>query len=197
MATETYKGFPAIEARSADVWRSWLKTNHTTSESVWLIIYKKDSGVSSVNYQEAVDEALCFGWVDSKPNKRDDRSYYQFFSPRNPKSNWSRNNKKRVDRLIKAGKMAEAGYAMIKTAKENGTWDALNDVEDLIVPPDLQEAFGRQPSSFDHWTQFPDSVKRSILEWILNAKQPATRAKRIEETAEKAARNIRANQYRQ
>ncbi|MDX1409040.1 MAG: YdeI/OmpD-associated family protein [Saprospiraceae bacterium] len=197
MANETHKGFPAIKAASAVTWRTWLERNHSASDSIWLIIFKKNSGISSVTYQEAVDEALCFGWVDSKPNKRDDASYYQFFSPRNPKSNWSRNNKERVARLIQAGKMAAAGHAMIAAARENGTWDALNDVENLILPPDLRQEFNRQSTAFENWQQFPDSVKRAILEWIFNAKQPSTRLKRIRETVEQAAQNIRANQYRQ
>lgn len=178
-------------------WRSWLGNHHLTEKSVWLVIYKKDSQVPSVTYSEAVDEALCFGWVDSKPNKRDDKSYYQFFSKRNPKSNWSKINKDKVADLSQQGLMAPAGLEMVKIAKQNGTWDALNDVENLIVPKDMQLLFDQNKIAFDYWTDFPKSVKRGILEWILNAKRPETREKRIKETIELAEKNIRANQYRQ
>ena len=184
-------------AKDAADWRKWLEEHHQSKQSIWLVIYKKNSGVPSVYYPEAVDEALCFGWVDSKPNKRDDKSYYQFFSQRNPKSNWSRVNKEKVARLTAAGKMAAAGQAMVAEAKKRGTWDALNDVENLVIPDDLQIALEKVPKALEYFTAFPKSTRRSILEWILNAKKPETRAKRIEETARLAGENIRANQYRQ
>lgn len=184
-------------AKDQKTWRKWLEKNHDSTASIWLIIYKKDSGTASVYYPEAVDEALCFGWIDSKPNKRDDKSYYQFFSKRNPKSNWSRVNKEKIARLLKADKMAPAGLAMVETAKATGTWDALNDVENLVVPDDLQKALESVPQALDYFTAFPPSTRRGILEWILNAKRPETRQKRIDETAKLAGENIRANQYRQ
>lgn len=132
-------------AENADSWRQWLAEHHDSEASVWLIIYKKDSGVPSVYYPEAVDEALCFGWVDSKPNSRDDNSYYQFFAPRNPRSNWSKVNKEKVSRLIKGGRMAPSGYVVIEEAKKNGAWNALDEVDNLVVPEDLQMALA--PSS--------------------------------------------------
>lgn len=195
MKSELYKGIPAITAQSTREWRNWLKVNHKDKKSVWLIIFRKESEVPSVYYPEAVDEALCFGWVDSKPNKRDDESYYQLFSQRNPKSNWSGLNKKKVKKLLDEKRMAPAGLEMIRIAKETGTWDALNDVENLIVPEDLKALFDAQPKAFEYWTNFPPSVRRVILEWIFNAKRAETRIKRIHETVEKAAKNIRANQY--
>lgn len=194
---EQYKGISTFHARDMGSWRAWLTENHATAQSVWLIIYKKESGVPSVYYPEAVDEALCFGWVDSKPNKRDAESYYQYFSVRNPKSNWSRVNKNKIARLLEAGRVAPAGLAMIEQAQQSGTWDALNEVEDLIVPDDLAEAFARHAGSGDNFAAFPPSTRRGILEWIFNAKRAPTRAKRIEETASLAAQNLRANQYRQ
>lgn len=193
---ETYNKVAAIEAESPNAWRSWLEAHHTTTASVWLIIYKKDSGVSSVHYPEAVDEALCYGWVDSKPNKRDEKSYYQFFSKRNPKSNWSRVNKNKVARLRAEGKMASAGEEMVRVAQETGTWTALDAVENLEVPGDLQQALDQNPSAQKYWEAFPRSAKRGILEWILQAKRPETREKRIAETTAKAAADIRANHYR-
>lgn len=193
---ETYKGTQTFHAQSRQQWRDWLALHASEEKGLWLIIYKKDSGVPSVYYPEAVDEALCFGWIDSKPNKRDNKSYYQYFSPRNPKSNWSRVNKEKVDRLLKAGLMANPGLAMIKLAKETGTWNALDEVEALIVPQDLAEAFSQYPEAASSFDAFPPSVKRGILEWIFHAKRANTRAKRIEETASKAQKNIRANQFR-
>lgn len=147
-------------------------------------------------YPEAVDEALCFGWVDSKPNKRDHQSYYQYFAKRNPKSNWSRVNKQKVERLLQEGRMAPPGIAMIERAKENGTWTALDDVENLLIPVDLQAEFDLNAVALKNWKEFPRSVKRGILEWIFNAKRSNTRQKRIKETVTLAARNERANQYR-
>jgi len=149
-----------------------------------------------VYYDEAVDEALCFGWIDSKINKRDDESFYQFFARRNPKSKWSRVNKNKVERLQAEGRMAPEGLAMVELARQNGTWNALDEVENLTIPPDLQQALDALPNAAAHFDAFPRSVKRGILEWILNAKKDETRQKRILETATLAAQNIRANQFR-
>jgi uncharacterized protein YdeI (YjbR/CyaY-like superfamily) len=185
-----------LYAPSAGAWRNWLASNHIKEKNIWLIIYRKESKTKSVYYPEAVDEALCFGWVDSKPNKRDSESYYQFFAKRNPKSNWSKINKEKVERLFKANKMAAAGMEMISIAKANGTWNALDEVEELVIPPDLKKALKTIPIALTNFEAFPKSVKRGILEWILNAKLPETRMKRVTETATLAAKNERANQYR-
>ncbi len=189
-------GVATFHATDVKAWRAWLQANSETTKSLWLIIYHKDSGINSVYYDEAVDEALCFGWVDSKPNKRDQESYFQFFSKRNPKSNWSRVNKEKVARLQAEHRMAAPGLEMVRIAQENGTWDALNDVENLVLPPDLEAALRTHPPAPKNFEAFPRSVKRGILEWVFNAKRPETRAKRILETATLAARNERANQYR-
>jgi len=190
-------GVKTFHAESREAWRAWLAANGQVEKSVWLIIYKKDSGVPTVYYDEAVDEAMCFGWVDSKVNKNDDQSYFQYFARRNPKSNWSWVNKEKIARLMAEGRMAEPGLAMVKLAKDTGTWTALDDVENLVIPPDMREAFEAYPNALENWEAFPRSVKRSILEWIFTAKRPATREKRIAETVSKAEENIRANQYRQ
>lgn len=190
-------GIKAIKASSSDEWRNWLSQNHNHEKNVWLIIFHKDSGIPSVTYDQAVDEALCFGWVDSKPNKRDGQSYFQFFAARNPKSNWSKVNKEKVHRLIESGRMAPAGLDLVQEAKTNGSWTALDAVERLEVPADLQAAFDQNNTAFSYWNEFPKSSKRGILEWIFNAKRPETRQKRILETVEMAQRNERANHYRQ
>ena len=166
-------------------------------KAVWLIIYKKAAEVPSVNYAEAVDEALCFGWIDSKANTKDELSYYQYFAKRNPKSKWSKVNKEKVAQFIKEGKMAPEGLAMIELAKETGTWDALNAVDELIVPDDMLKLFKKNKTAFANWNSFSRSVQRGILEWISNAKRVETRQKRIDETITLAAKNIKANQYRQ
>lgn len=190
-------GIQTFYAENRAAWRQWLVENHANEKSVWLIMYKKGSGTPSIYYDEAVEEALCFGWIDSKPNKRDAESYFQFFAQRNPKSKWSGVNKKKVERLIEQGLMTEAGLKMIEIAKASGTWTALDEVENMVVPHDLEIAFRNNEIAGRNWEAFPRSVKRGILEWISNAKRPETRQKRIEETVTKAAENIRANQYRQ
>jgi uncharacterized protein YdeI (YjbR/CyaY-like superfamily) len=190
-------GIETFYAKTRQDWRKWLEENHQAETSVWLIIYRKESKIPSVYYPEAVSEALCFGWVDSKANKRDKNSYFQFFAKRNPKSNWSKINKEKVAELIAQGLMAPAGLKMIEIAQQKGTWTALDDVELLAIPADLQLLFENSPQAFAYWEKFPRSSKRSILEWIQNAKKPETRKIRVEETVKLAAKDMRANHYRQ
>ena len=192
---EVKDGVKTFHANSRQTWREWLSQNHQKEKSVWLVIYHKKSTTSSVSYEESVEEALCFGWIDSKPNKRNQVSYYQFFSQRKPKSNWSKPNRERAEKMIKQGLMQPAGQRMIDLAKETGTWTALMDIENLNIPSDMQKLFDLNITAFKNWESFPPSTKRGILEWILNAKRPETREKRIRETVDLAARNIRANQY--
>jgi uncharacterized protein YdeI (YjbR/CyaY-like superfamily) len=194
---EIYNNIKTFHAKTRKEWRNWLEKNHQSEKSVWLIIYKKESKTPSVYYPEAVDEALCFGWIDSKPNKRDNSSYYQFFAKRNPKSNWSKVNKEKVGRLIKEGLMHSSGIEMVEFAKQNGTWTALDEVENITIPDDLQNLFSKNKIAFENWERFPRSSKSGILEWILNAKKPETRQKRIEETISLAEKNIKANHPRQ
>jgi len=197
LVMEIYKGIQTFHAKTRQEWRNWLKKNHQSEKSVWLIIFKKESNIPSVYYPEAVDEALCFGWIDSKPNKRDKNSYYQFFSKRNPKSNWSKVNKDKVANLIAQGLMHSAGFEMIAMARQNGTWTALDEVDQITIPDDLQQLLSKNNTALENWEKFPRSSKRGILEWIMNAKKPATRQKRIEETVSLAEKNIKANHYRQ
>jgi uncharacterized protein YdeI (YjbR/CyaY-like superfamily) len=190
-----HKGVKTFYAESKTAFRNWLIENHIAETNLWLIIYKKDSGTPSITYDQAVDEALCFGWVDSSINKRDDDSFFQYFAKRNPKSNWSRVNKLKVEKLISEGLMTELGIKMIDLAKQTGTWIALDDVENLINPLDLQESLDQNPLAKEYFELFPRSVKRGILEWLMNAKQTETRLKRIAEIVTKAERNERANQF--
>ncbi len=188
---------PAIVAVSRAAWRQWLTDNHSAEASVWLKIFRKNGETPSVTYDEAVDEALCFGWIDSLGRKGDDgRHYLQYFTKRKPKSKWSQVNKKKVEKLVAAGLMTDAGMAMIRLAKETGTWTALDEVEEGIIPPDLQAQLAANPTAEQYFSAFPRSARRAILEWLLNAKTPATRIKRIAEIVARAENNERANQYR-
>jgi len=189
-----YIGIPTFYAKNRKAWRKWLEKNHAAEKNVWLIIYKKESETPSVYYTEAVEEALCFGWIDSKANKRDENSYYQSFAKRSPKSNWSKINKERVAKLIEAKLMTEAGLAVIEIAKQNGTWNSLDKIEEIQIPPDLQKLFSKNKTAFKNFEAFPRSGKKAILEWISSAKKEETRQKRIEETVALATKNIRANQ---
>ncbi len=119
---ETKDGKKAVSASTRNEWRQWLEQFHNREEAVWLILFNKKSGITSVTYDEAVEEALCFGWIDSKAKRRDDQSRYQYFSRRKGNSPWSRSNRERVDRLIQAGLMTPAGQAAIDAAKTAGRW---------------------------------------------------------------------------
>lgn len=187
----------SVHPKSRAEWRTWLKKNQTQKEGVWVITFKKASGKPHVSYEEIVEEALCFGWIDSKGNKLDEERSMLWCAPRKARSNWSRPNKIRVEKLLAAGLMEPAGLIKIELAKQNGTWTALDKVEELEVPADLAKALKANKDAKTYFEAFPRSVKRAILEWIANARKPETRAKRISETAELAAKNIRANQWRQ
>ena len=173
-------------------WRAWLAENHAREQGVWLIRYKKATGKPFVGYDASVEEAVCFGWIDSRVNKIDEARSMLYFAPRKKGSGWSRANKQRVERLIGQGQMAAPGMAKILAAREDGSWNALDDIENLAVPEDLAEAFALRPESSEHWENFPRSVKRSILEWIAGAKREETRRRRIEATARQAQINERS-----
>lgn len=186
----------SVHPLSREEWRTWLRENHQRKEGVWLITYKIAAKKPRLEYEESVEEALCFGWVDSKTGKLDAERSMLWFAPRKPKTGWSRPNKQRVERLIASGLMTEAGLVKVEAAKADGSWNALDAVEDLILPDDLVQALATYPSATKNFEAFPRSAKRGILEWISIAKTSATRAKRIMETASLAEENIRANQWK-
>jgi uncharacterized protein YdeI (YjbR/CyaY-like superfamily) len=185
-----------VHAETREQWRRWLADNHERRTGVWLVSWTQHTDRPRVSYDESVEEALCVGWVDSKGRKLDDDRTMLWFAPRKPDSAWSRSNKERVARLEAAGSMRPAGRRAIEQAKASGSWTRLDDVEDLVVPDDLAAAFAAHPGSQEHWDAFPRSVKRAILEWIVQARRAETRAKRIAEAAERAGRGERANQRR-
>lgn len=187
-------GRPMVGPLDRAGWRGWLIGHHADSSGVYLVSWRRGTGRTSVPYEEAVEEALCVGWIDSVGRRIDDERSIQWFSPRRPGSGWARSNKERIERLTAAGLMLPAGVAAIEEAKRNGTWTLLDDVEALIVPADLDAALAALPPAREHWDAFPPSIRRTLLEWIVQAKRPETRAKRIAEIADKASRNERARQ---
>ena len=181
-----------VEVKTRNDLREWLQANYQRQTGVWLVTYKKPSEYY-LAYKAIVQECLCFGWIDSLPRKLDEDRTMLYISPRKKGSNWSKVNKEYVAKLQQAGLIHEAGLQKIKQAKQDGSWSFLDDVEALILPDDLQLAFSDNQTARENWSAFPPSVKRGILEWIKNAKRSQTRAKRIRDTVEKAAKNIRAN----
>lgn len=185
----------SVECRTRAEWRAWLAAHHAASSGVWLVYFKKSAG-GQLSYDEQVEEALCFGWVDSKPNKLDDRRTMLYFAPRKAGSGWSKPNKERVKRLIADERMTPAGQAKIDAAKRDGSWTMLDAIERMEVPPDLAAALDANPTAKGHFDGFPPGVRKGIFQWIITAKRPDTRAKRVAETVALAAKNVRANQYR-
>jgi uncharacterized protein YdeI (YjbR/CyaY-like superfamily) len=172
--------------KSQQEWRQWLQENHVSKQSIWLIYYKKKSNMPSLSWSEAVDEALCFGWIDSTAKSLDNDTYMQFFCKRKPNSVWSKVNKIKIKQLIEANLMTQAGLDSIEKAKQNGSWTILDEVEELIIPLDLEKAFERQSGSKDFFLSLSQSVRKAILQWLVLAKLTETRQKRINEIAELA-----------
>ena len=185
-----------VEVVDRAAWRRWLTRHHRRPDAVWLVIHKRTSTSGSLRYEEAVEEALCFGWIDSKANKLDDARYKLWMAPRKPKSVWSAVNKRRVEELVASEAMDQAGMAAIEAAKADGSWSALDRSDALELPADLLGAFDRHEGSRANWDGFPPGARKQILGWVYSAKRDETRAKRVEETARLAARNERANQWR-
>lgn len=178
-----------IYARDRQVWREWLETNARTSIGIWLIYYKVKSDQPSIRYSEAVKEALCFGWIDSKVKSLDADRYQQIFTPRKPKSVWSKLNKQYIEELIEQGLMTEAGLAKIAAAKQDGSWHSLDAIEALIIPIDLQQALAENEIANRNFAAFSNSAKKNILAWIEGAKRLETRQKRIRKAIDSSAQN--------
>jgi uncharacterized protein YdeI (YjbR/CyaY-like superfamily) len=183
-------------AANQQEWRTWLDLNHKKEAAVWLIFYKKKSPHYNLSWSDAVDEALCFGWIDSTKRKIDGEKYKQYFSKRKVKSNWSKVNKDKVKTLIDQELMEEEGYKSIAIAKENGSWTILDAVEALIVPEDLKEALVNYNGAEAYFECLSKSDKKILLYWVVSAKRDETRVKRILETAENASRQLKPTQFR-
>lgn len=170
--------------KSREDWRKWLQEHHNTTKSIWILYYKKQANKPTVSYSDAVDEALCFGWIDSKAKSVDEEKFMQFFSKRKEKSVWSKVNKEKVQRLTEEGLMTPAGFEIIAKAKQNGSWTILDDAEALIIPADLEKEFQKLPNAKAYFLSLSRSDIRNILQWLILAKREETRNKRISEIIE-------------
>ncbi len=185
----------SFHANTLAEWRAWLEENHTTSDGVWLLTWGRKGiatgGKADIAYEDQICEALCFGWVDSQTDKAEDGRLLQRFTPRRKNSNWTKYNKLRVERMIAEGRMTPAGIAEIERAKADGRWTLLDDADNLLLPDDLAAALDALPGARAHYEAFPASQKRAILSHLLLAKRPETRAKRVNEAAQRAQRGER------
>lgn len=169
-------------------WRKWLEKNHQSEQAVWLVYHNKKSEKKSITWSDAVDIALCYGWIDSKRVKINDETSHQFFSRRKAVSTWSKINKQKIEQLTVKGLMTKAGIEAVETAKQNGSWTWLDEVEELIIPADLEKEFKARKGAKDYFHSLSRSAKKMILSWVVLAKRPETRQKRIVEIASLAAK---------
>jgi uncharacterized protein YdeI (YjbR/CyaY-like superfamily) len=181
--------------KNNEAWRKWLEKNHQNEQSVWVIYYKVKSNMPTVKYTDAVDIALCFGWIDSKQLPIDDEKHMQFFSKRKPKSVWSKVNKAKVDRLIAEGKMTKAGFESIEIAKQNGSWTILDNAENLVIPKELEKEFKKYKNGKANFLNFSRTDKRNILQWLTLAKRAETVQNRVAEIASLAEQGLKPKQF--
>jgi uncharacterized protein YdeI (YjbR/CyaY-like superfamily) len=179
---------PRVQPESRAEWRAWLETNHRAATGVWLVTWKKRTGKPTVSYDEAVEEALCFGWIDGVLGRVDDDRLMQWFAPRKPKSTWARSNKERVARLEAAGLMTEPGRQAVELARANGAWESLKAIDALVVPDDLAAALAERSGARERFDASSASVRRSALAWVYQAVRPQTRAARVAQVAAIAGR---------
>ncbi len=177
-------------------WRKCLEKNHIRKDAVWLIYYKKNVGKPTIKWSDAVDEALCFGWIDSKAETIDKDTFRQYFCKRKPNSTWSKINKQKIETLTSKGLMAQAGFDVIDIAKQNGSWTILDEVEELIIPSELEKAFENFQNSKDFFSSLSKSKQKVLLQWIALAKTDTTRQRRILEIAENASQKQQPKQFR-
>lgn len=189
------KDIDVFYPENAGQWRQWLEKYHQSKDAVWLEMYSKRSGKKSVTWSDAVDEALCFGWIDSKKIKIDEERSRQYFSKRKAKSTWSKINKIKIESLMEKGLMAEAGLLCIEIAKENGSWTLLDEVEERIIPSDLQLALNQYPKAIDYFTSQSPSVQKLLLSWVVLARTPETRGIRIQEIADSASQGRKPRNF--
>lgn len=181
-----------VEVGSREEWRAWLAEHHQQKEGILLVTYRKGTSERYIPYEEIVEEALCFGWIDSTRRKLDDERTTLLVTPRKPNSGWSQVNKERVERLIEAGRMTPMGLAVIERAKANDSWTRFDEAAALKVPEDLSGALASQPAAEANFNAFPPLSRREMLQWVFDAKRPETRSARVREIVEKAAKGERA-----
>ncbi|WP_134765489.1 YdeI/OmpD-associated family protein [Nocardioides sp. 1609] len=188
---EAHDGRPYVHPETLEQWRAWLAAHHARGSGVWVYQWRRATGRPAVGYEEQVVEALAWGWIDSTAGTVDEQRARMWFAPRRPTSGWSRPNKQRVERLYAEGRMQPAGRAVLDLAHVNGSWTLLDDVEDLVVPPDLEAALAERPGARAHWDSFPPSTRKQMLTQVVTARKPETRAARIARFADAAARGER------
>lgn len=183
-----------VHAETVTEWRAWLAAHHADADGVWLVMWRPQTRRPRVTYEQAIEEALCFGWIDSLSNPLDDERTRLWFTPRRVGSPWSRTNKERLARVEADGRMTDAGRAVVERAKQDGSFTYLDDVENLVVPDDLAAALEERAGARAHWDSFTPAARKVVLRWILDARRPATRAARIAETARLAEQGVPAHQ---
>lgn len=172
---------PRVQPADRADWRRWLAANHASASGVWLVSFTKASGRATLGYEESVEEALCFGWIDSTTRPLDQDRRMIYFARRRPRGTWARSNKERVERLVASGRMTAAGLAVVERAKADGSWAALDPVESMVVPDDLAAAFSGHPQLRRRYEELSDSARKQLLWWVVSAKRGPTRARRIAE----------------
>ncbi len=186
-----------VQPKSRAAWREWLDKHHASSQGIWLVFAKKRTGLPTLSYEDAVQEALCFGWIDSLMKSIDDRFHMQMFTPRKPKSAWSATNKARLAKLMKAGAMTPAGLAAVAEAKKSGSWSTYAEVDKLTIPPELKRAFDANPDAKKNWPTYTPSAQRSFLHMVNNAKRPETREKHAQRVVDLVARKVSMSALRE
>jgi uncharacterized protein YdeI (YjbR/CyaY-like superfamily)/molybdopterin converting factor small subunit len=184
-----------VHPETATQWHAWLAANHARPTGVWLVAWKTRTGRPRMGHEAAVEEALAWGWVDSTAGRIDEEREAVWMSPRRKGSGWSRSNKERIARLEAEGRLMPAGRAAVEQAMADGSWTRLDEVEDLVVPPDLAAAFEARPGARARWDGFSRSVKRAGLAWIVSARRPETRERRVNVVADAADRGERVTQW--
>jgi len=177
-------------------WRLWLEENHLIKDSVWLVLHKKSSSAPTISWSETVDEALCFGWIDGVKKSIDKDKYTQYFCKRKARSTWSKINKEKVKYLVNQGLMRDAGFQSIAIAKDNGSWTILDEVEELVVPEDLAHALASRDGANEYFEGLSKSGRKILMQWVVLARRPETRQKRIIEIAENARTRKKPRQFR-
>lgn len=183
---------PIYHPADLAAWRRWLSAHHDTERGVWVVSWRKASGCEPVPYADLVEEAICFGWIDSTVNTLDDERGLQLMTPRKPKSGWTRVNRRRVEDLEAQGRMTDAGRRAVEVAKSNGWWTIYDSVEDLVEPDDLREALDASPPARTAWDAFPPSARKQMLWWLVTAGKPETRTRRLTQIVSEAEQGRRA-----
>jgi len=182
---------PILDVADRGAWRRWLEEHHALTSGVRLILPRGSASPSRLSYEGAVEEALCFGWIDGRQQPHDAQRVRLHFAPRRPGGTWARSNRDRVERLEREGRMTDAGRKVVEAARRDGSWDALRDIEDLVIPEDLAAALAADVEASSRFAAFSPSVRRAYLWWVKQARRPETRAARIADTVALARAGIK------